>query len=159
MVKIKEENAMANQGGKEYSKKDFKFKSITASYPGLEGFPCNKMASHPGYEGLESRDKEEIASHIGFEGLPCNKNEMASHSGLQELPPEILLRILHLLPFDSVVRISSVSRGLHIVAQDETLWRRLFLKNFGWKTLGQPCIEEGKRWKERFKKEYSQVYN
>ena len=99
--------------------------------------------------GEESGDKDETPSHPGLQ---------PSHLGLEELPPEILLCIFHLLPFDSVVKLSSVSQGLHTVAQDETLWRGLFLKNYGWRTPGQLCIEDGRSWKERFKEEYLKVY-
>ena len=106
----------------------------------------DETASHPDLQ----------SSHLGLP--PTHPGLQPSHPGLEELPPEVLLCICHLLPFDSVVKLSSVSQGLHTVAQDETLWRGLFLKNYGWRPLGQPCIEDGRSWMERFKEEYSQVY-
>jgi len=112
-------------------------------------------------QGLETRNLGLLARKFKNQiGVPL-LNSARSHlglvvSGLQGLPPELLLRILHLLPFASVLRLSSVNRCLHAAAQDETLWRRLFLKSFGKaKTTfkERSCSEDGATWKERFKEE------
>jgi len=116
-------------------------------------------------QGLQTRNLGLLAREFKNQiGVPL-LNSARSHlglvvSGLQGLPPELLLRILHLLPFASVLRVSSVSRCLHDAAQDETLWRRLFLKSFGKaKTTfkERSCSEDGAAclWKERFKEEES----
>ena len=114
-------------------------------------------------EGLQTRNLALLAREFKNQiGVPL-LNSARSHlglvvTGLQGLPPELLLRILHLLPLTSVLRLSSVSRSLHSAAQDETLWRRLFLKSFGKsKTIfmERSCPEDGSStsWKERFKEE------
>ena len=159
---IWEEEAMAKQGEEESREKD-----ETASHPGLQpsqsGLQPSNPSLQPSYPGLQPSNPGLQPSHPGLQpsqsGLqPSHPSLQPSHPGLEELPPEILLCILHHLPFDSVVKLSSVSRGLHTVAQDETLWRGLFLKNYDWRTPGQLCIEDGRSWKERFKEEYLKVY-
>jgi len=114
-------------------------------------------------DGLETRNLGLLAREFKNQiGVPL-LNSARSHlglvvSGLQGLPPELLLRILHLLPFASVLKLSSVSRSLHAAAQEESLWRRLFLKSFGKaKTIFKEhsCSEDGATWKERFKEEES----
>jgi len=117
--------------------------------------------------GLEMRNlglfAREFKNQIGVPLL----NSARSHlglvvSGLEGLPPELLQRILHLLSFASVLRLSSVSRCLHAAAQDETLWRRLFLKSFGkakttFKERSSSSDDDGAAcsWKEMFKEEES----
>jgi len=113
--------------------------------------------------GLETRNlallAREFKNHIGVPLL----NSARSHlglvvSGLQGLPPELLLRILHLLPFSSLIKVSSVSRCLHAAAQDQTLWRGMYLKNFGKAktTFKERSFKEdgaSGSWKEMFKEE------
>ena len=113
--------------------------------------------------GLETRNlallAREFKNHIGVPLL----NSARSHlglvvSGLQGLPPELLLRILHLLPFSSLIKLSSVSRCLHAAAQDQTLWRGMYLKNFGKAktTFKERSFKEdgaSSSWKEMFKEE------
>jgi len=52
-------------------------------------------------------------------------------SGLLGLPPEILLRILAKTDARSMIRLGKVSKQLRVVSRDQTLWKRLYLKDFG----------------------------
>ena len=50
--------------------------------------------------------------------------------GLCVLPPELLLRVLRLLDAPALVALSAASRRLRGVAEDSTLWRHLYVRDF-----------------------------
>jgi len=50
--------------------------------------------------------------------------------GLCALPPELLLRVLRLLDAPSLVALSATNRRLRGVAEDASLWRHLYLRDF-----------------------------
>jgi len=116
---------------------------------------------------LETRNlgllAREFKNQIGVPLLNSARSHLGLvQSGLEGLPPELLQRILHLLPFASVLRLSSVSRSLNAATQDETLWRRLFLKSFGkakttFKERSCSSEEDGvaSTWKQMFREEES----
>lgn len=72
-------------------------------------------------------------------------------SGLQGLPPELLLRILSLLNLPSLISLSKTSKQLLGASQTDTLWKNLYLNTFVHGS-GLPAISSGPRpWFNAFK--------
>ncbi|XP_030210917.1 F-box only protein 7 [Gadus morhua] len=71
--------------------------------------------------------------------------------GLCVLPPELLLRVLRLLDAPALVALSAASRRLRGVAEDSTLWRHLYVRDF----RGQsPSSSTETDWKDLYKRKY-----
>jgi len=89
-------------------------------------------------EQMEPKNLRQLArvfkNEVGVPLLNCARSHLGlSVSGLQGLPPELVLKVLNLLPFQGVVRVSAVSKQLRVICQDPALWRKLYIRNFGLK--------------------------
>lgn len=87
-------------------------------------------------EHMEPKNLRQLArvfkNEVGVPLLNCARSHLGlSVSGLQGLPPELVLKVLNLLPFQGVVRVSAVSKQLRVICQDNALWRKLYIRNFG----------------------------
>jgi len=76
--------------------------------------------------------------------------------GLLGLPPELLHRVLLLLPPSPLAALTKVCRVLHSAAQDSSLWRRHFLLRFGAARLLHLQGSESS-WKQKFGEEVAEV--
>ncbi|RVD89178.1 uncharacterized protein DFL_000196 [Arthrobotrys flagrans] len=61
---------------------------------------------------------------------PTPKRRYFGKSHLLALPQELILRVLHFLPVQSLLTVSRVSRKLHTLASDQQLWKTKFWAKF-----------------------------
>ncbi|KAK6498542.1 hypothetical protein TWF481_011130 [Arthrobotrys musiformis] len=61
---------------------------------------------------------------------PTPKRRYFGKSHLLALPHELILRVLHFLPVQSLLTVSRVSRKLHTLASDQQLWKTKFWTKF-----------------------------
>jgi len=73
-------------------------------------------------------------------------------SGFQGLPEELALRILYLLPLHSLISFTAVCKQFNRLGCDASIWKRLFINNFGRNCSEQ--AENGNDWRTRFKTIY-----
>ncbi|KAF3235474.1 hypothetical protein TWF192_000721 [Orbilia oligospora] len=61
---------------------------------------------------------------------PTPKRRYFGKSHLLALPQELILRVLHFLPVQTLLTVSRVSRKLHALASDQQLWKTKFWAKF-----------------------------
>ena len=78
--------------------------------------------------------------------------------GLGGLPPELLLRILRHLDLRSLVAAARVSSQIHAVYKLNVLWRNLYLKDFGHRSLERrQVVNREDDWYRNYKEEFVHV--
>jgi F-box-like len=77
--------------------------------------------------------------------------------GISELPNEMKLTIARYMSMRDLVKMSQMNRDWHFIAQEETLWERMFKKEFSaslYVTVRKEKTDKNLDWKELFKREY-----
>jgi len=80
-------------------------------------------------------------------GLPIN--------GLMGLPPEVLINVLRNLDLQSLTKVSLVNSQLNSLYKEKSIWKKLFLKDFGFRCIERKIsIDKSENWYQFYKDEY-----
>ncbi|XP_072256264.1 F-box only protein 7 [Pyxicephalus adspersus] len=119
--------------------------------------PTNSFINFPGSEnnvGSVYRDLKRLSrffkDQLVYPLLAATRQalELPDAFGLLVLPLEIKLRIFRLLDVQSLLSLSTSCKDLHTETKDPTLWKFLYIRDFGHRTPGNPHTH----WKELYMK-------
>jgi len=80
-------------------------------------------------------------------GLPIN--------GLIGLPPEVLIKVLRNLDLKSLTKVALVNLQLNNLYKEKSIWKKLFLKDFGFRCIERKIsIDKTENWYQFYKDEY-----
>ncbi|XP_044137139.1 F-box only protein 7 [Bufo gargarizans] len=80
--------------------------------------------------------------------------ELPDVFGLVVLPPELKLRIFRLLNARSILSLGATCKNLQADAEDPSLWRFLYMRDFRDQSVRGPHTD----WKELYKQKYKQMF-
>jgi hypothetical protein len=74
--------------------------------------------------------------------------------GINDLPKELLFKILDYLPFKSVVKLSQTNHFWHRICDEDRIWKKLFEQNFETDAFNKALMYSDS-WKQSFIKEFN----
>ncbi|KAK6497056.1 hypothetical protein TWF506_004540 [Arthrobotrys conoides] len=78
----------------------------------------------------DDNDDDDVLQLVAQVREPTPKRRYFGKSHLLALPQELILRVLHFLPVQTLLTVSRVSRKLHALASDQQLWKSKFWAKF-----------------------------
>jgi hypothetical protein len=73
--------------------------------------------------------------------------------GINDLPQELLFKIVDYLPFKSVVQLSQTNHFWHRICDEDKIWKKLFQQNFKTDAFNK-ALKSSDLWKQSFIEEF-----